>query len=532
MPSLRDLQIYIDGANYDAFCLSETWLNNNINDNVIQINGYNVYRQDRDTRGGGLCIYVKSKYMTTKIDSLNETIEQLWIQVIVNKEKWVIGTVYRPPSQDASHFLSVFEDTLGIVSVSSDVIICAGDLNINLYDMNSVHTSNLNCIFDTFHLLQVINAPTRITSNTATLIDLLMTSSDLSVLDCGTINTELSDHQLIYCFLKKQGITTPPKNIIVRDYKNLDIGRFQYDLARVPFFGIYDTESIDQKVSILEDNIIKLFNVHAPLKSVRCTKPPAPWLTDVIKIMIKIRDKELNKFKKNRTTASWNFYKKMRNLTTRAIQREKKAYFEYMLRNCNNKDRWRLLKSNKIISDKKYRCEIPEALNDVNKINDFFVNSLPDLNPADHLLAKYNAGSMFRDSFKLQAVDDSVILKIISEIKSRAVGDDGLNIIMIKLCFPLILPFVMHIINFCIVNSVYPASWKNAVVIPLPKKSVVEDYKDLRAISILPVLSKLIEKAVAMQLMEYLESKKNIASCSVRLQARSQLFHCTFTDYR
>nr|CAH7734072.1 unnamed protein product [Callosobruchus chinensis] len=311
MPSLRVLQIYIDEANYDAFCLSETWLNNNINDNVIQINGYNVYRQDRDTRGGGLCIYVKSKYMTTKIDSLNETIGQLWIQVIVNKEKWVIGTVYRPPSQDASHFLSVFEDSLGIVSVSSDVIICAGDLNINLYDMNSVHTSNLNCIFDTFHLLQVINAPTRITSNTATLIDLLMTSSDLSVLDCGTINTELSDHQLIYCFLKKQGITNPLKNIIVRDYKNPDIGRFQYDLARVPFFGIYDTESIDQKVSILENNIIKLFNVHAPLKYVRCTKSHAPWLTDVIKIRIKIRDKELNEFKKNRTTASWNFYKKI-----------------------------------------------------------------------------------------------------------------------------------------------------------------------------------------------------------------------------
>nr|CAI5868891.1 unnamed protein product [Callosobruchus analis] len=78
---------------------------------------------------------------------------------------------------------------------------------------------------------------------------------------------------------------------------------------------------------------------------------------------------------------------------------------------------------------------------------------------------------------------------------------------MTKLCVPLILPFVKHIINFCIVNSVYSASWKNAVVIPLPKKSVVEDYKDLRAVSILPVLSKLIEKAVAKQLMEYLDSK-------------------------
>nr|CAI5820588.1 unnamed protein product [Callosobruchus analis] len=78
-----------------------------------------------------------------------------------------------------------------------------------------------------------------------------MTSNDLTILDSGTINTELSDHKLIYCFLKQQGITTPPKTITVRDYKNFDMDRFQYDLSRVPFFGIYDANNIDQKVSIL-----------------------------------------------------------------------------------------------------------------------------------------------------------------------------------------------------------------------------------------------------------------------------------------
>nr|CAI5868890.1 unnamed protein product [Callosobruchus analis] len=242
MPSLQDLQGFIHEANYDFFCVSETRINNNIDNSVIKTDGYNVYIQDRDTRGGGLCIYVKSKYLVTKINNLDASIEQLWIQVIINSEKWVIGTVYRPPTQDASYFLSVFEDTLGTVSILSDVIICAGDLNINLYDINSANTSNLNCIFDTFHLLQVINAPTRITSNTATLIDLLMTSNDLTILDSGTINTELSDHQLIYCSLKQQGITTPPKTITVRDYKNFDMDRFQYDLSRVPFFGIYDAD--------------------------------------------------------------------------------------------------------------------------------------------------------------------------------------------------------------------------------------------------------------------------------------------------
>nr|CAI5833419.1 unnamed protein product [Callosobruchus analis]CAI5834750.1 unnamed protein product [Callosobruchus analis]CAI5835567.1 unnamed protein product [Callosobruchus analis]CAI5840243.1 unnamed protein product [Callosobruchus analis] len=335
-----------------------------------------------------------------------------------------------------------------------------------------------------------------------------MISNTFSVLDSGVHNTELSDHQLIYCFLKKQGISTEPKTIIIRDFKNIDVDRFQYDLERIPFFGIYDTDNIEQKVLILEDNIKKLFDIHAPLKSIRCTKPPAPWLTNVIKTMIKIRDKALGKFKKDRCSTTWNFYKEMRNLTSKAIKREKKSYYEYALNNCSNKDRWRILKSNKIVANKKVKCSIPEKFSDVQKINDFFVNSLPVLTSARYLLERYDSKSLLKDSFKLQAVDNSVILTILSGIKSTATGDDGLNIIMIKLCFPHILPFVRHIINFCILHSVYPSNWKKAVVMPLPKRPVIEDYKDLRAVSILPVLSKLIEKVIALQLMEYVECKR------------------------
>lgn len=40
--------------------LSETWLNNNISDNEIKLDGYVLYRADRDTRGGGVATYGSS----------------------------------------------------------------------------------------------------------------------------------------------------------------------------------------------------------------------------------------------------------------------------------------------------------------------------------------------------------------------------------------------------------------------------------------------------------------------------------------
>nr|CAI5854520.1 unnamed protein product [Callosobruchus analis] len=126
VPCLHDLQQLIHTADYDSFCISETWLGSNIDNNAIQIDGYNLYRQYRRSRG-------------------DKSIEQLWIEAVINNEKLAIGAVYMPPSQNASYFLSVFEDTLGAVSVLSDAILCTGDLSINLYDVSSVQSSNLNC---------------------------------------------------------------------------------------------------------------------------------------------------------------------------------------------------------------------------------------------------------------------------------------------------------------------------------------------------------------------------------------------------
>nr|CAI5821681.1 unnamed protein product [Callosobruchus analis] len=55
--------------------------------------------------------------------------------------------------------------------------------------------------------------------------------------------------------------------------------------------------------------------------------------------------------------------------------------------------------------------------------------------------------------------------------------------------------------------------------------------EDLRAVSILPVLSKIIEKVIALQLMEYIECKHILPDVQSSFR-KKQLLHCSFTNYR
>jgi hypothetical protein len=77
---------------------------------------------------------------------------------------------------------------------------------------------------------------------------------------------------------------------------------------------------------------------------------------------------------------------------------------------------------------------------------------------------------------------------------------------MIILTLPRTLRVITAIINMSIESGVFPDLWKNAVIQPLPKVNSPKEYKDLRPISILPFLSKILEKVVCKQMVNYLNA--------------------------
>ena len=64
---------------------------------------------------------------------------------------------------------------------------------------------------------------------------------------------------------------------------------------------------------------------------------------------------------------------------------------------------------------------------------------------------------------------------------------------------------IVHIINTSIDKEIFLDSWKVARVCPIPKIDNPVTVKDFRPISILPVLSKVYEKVILSQLLNYIE---------------------------
>ena len=72
--------------------------------------------------------------------------------------------------------------------------------------------------------------------------------------------------------------------------------------------------------------------------------------------------------------------------------------------------------------------------------------------------------------------------------------------------------YITIIVNTSVVTNVYPEPWKNPHVVPYFKSGDRDEISNYRPISLLPVLSKILEKIVANQLTEYLETNNLISS--------------------
>ena len=80
------------------------------------------------------------------------------------------------------------------------------------------------------------------------------------------------------------------------------------------------------------------------------------------------------------------------------------------------------------------------------------------------------------------------------------------ELIQITLIRPAIVPALTHIINLSLSTGNFPQTWKNAKIIPLHKKDDKLNPKNYHPVAILPVFSKVLERVVFNQIVQYLSS--------------------------
>lgn len=152
----------------------------------------------------------------------------------------------------------------------------------------------------------------------------------------------------------------------------------------------------------------------------------------------------------------------------------------------------------------KEKDSIPDSLRDVNSINNFISHIYKDSpKPNLALITNYMSSKAGDLTFSFRETNDSEVTNILMAVSSKAYGDDGINSVMLLMCCPFLISYITHILNSAISEAVFPRAWKKSLIVPIPKVKHPSSYDQLRFISILPAVSKILEKVMELQIREY-----------------------------
>ena len=167
---MSDLQDIVYSRDLDIICLTETWLNDSINNREIFPLGYNIYRKDRLTRvGGGVLIAVKSCYCSSELHMTSDLeIVLVEIELTRNRNLLLINCYNPPNSTDFIPKLTSLFTSIQFLSYSGVYLV--GDFNfpeitwINGSGFTNSTTGDnelfVNLTLD-YNLFQFVNQPTR-----------------------------------------------------------------------------------------------------------------------------------------------------------------------------------------------------------------------------------------------------------------------------------------------------------------------------------------------------------------------------------
>ena len=226
--SIRNKLIAITKGNVDVLMTLETKLDEPFPSMQFNIDGYNIFRSDRNAKGGGILVYVPDDIPCKLIPMCKSAIEGFFIDLKLREKKWMLRCSYNPHGRFISNHLIDIEKNLDLLSTNYDKILRLGDFEAE------VENNFLKEFCDLYGMKSWIRVPTcyKHPAN-PTCIDLMLTNSNRSFQNSCTIETGLSDfHKMRVTVLKIYFQTREAKVINYRDYRNFSNEEFRQKLLK------------------------------------------------------------------------------------------------------------------------------------------------------------------------------------------------------------------------------------------------------------------------------------------------------------
>ena len=342
----------------------------------------------------------------------------------------------------------------------------------------------------------------------------------------------MSDHDIIACCRKINHIKYEPETIQCRNFSKYNVNDINNELLDADWNTIYNTMCPINALQSLVQILKQTLDNHAPFVTKRIKGKPSPWITKDLKKHMNTRDQLRRRAKKSGKTDDWQIYSRKRNFVKNEISRAKRHHFKNQLReNANNPDRfWKVIKdvfptkNKSSTAAKSFNLDNGENTTDKHTISEgfckFYTTIASKLKDKSFLFKDFIWGNSTFDkrystlpNFEFTPVTDIQVLKYLRNLKRKcATGLDDLPASYLKDIAYVIAKPLSHVINLSLASGIVPNDLKSARVTPIFKSGDAHNFENYRPISILPVISKIFEKCVHVQLMKYLESNHLLAS--------------------
>ncbi len=356
-----------------------------------------------------------------------------------------------------------------------------------------------------------------------------------TILSISTFNPDRQKNKYIHI---KENTNKNMEKVITKLSSLMQTTYFNPELTNNP------DENLEKLNKIIEESLKEI-----PTKRIKINKyntKRSPWITQGLLNSIKKRDMLYKQLVKTKSTSPSYDTKKHKlhehkTLLRKLIKKTKKDYYTNQFTKFSNdcKNTWKLL--NQIAGRKTLKRNLPnsfrlkiegpkeEKKNDekleieiigdkalADEFNSYFSQIGRDLSQnitytGQKLVESYlTAPTDCKFIFEL-ATDQDILDQIGTVTKKNSSGYDNLSSKALIQFAPIIHPALRIITNQSLITGIFPSTLKVAIVIPIYKgnNSDPNDFGNYRPISLLPTISKIIEKVVHTQLYKYMD-KNNL----------------------
>lgn len=518
--NMPEFEILIERLKFDleVIVLTECWIGSS--PCIPGLNGYNSFHTRYcNKQNDGVVLYVKK--------NLSFSVEEPSFQegnclIAIQDNNIAIICIYRSPSY---HNIDTFLTSLNTVLQKLDTIrniFLIGDINIDIKKASL--NSDRYLTVAAFHGLFPSHTLTTREDSDSCLDHILIKTNFSSITMIPQVR--ITDHNPVLISVN----LNLDRFYVTTSYKKLNIQNIKTNLLKINLTPVFAAKDPNYAIEYLTNSITNIISNNTSIITLSSRKKILkPWITPGLLRCIKNRDKLHKKSKlfPNNLILK-HAYTRYRNFCNALLRKIKNSYEINEVNNAKNdtKKLWKILKS-KINTSNKTTNTLNDLLNissspmnSLNSVNKYFIDvgkNLAEKFPIDKHSYHSSSSDINRNtpagSFVLLDTTEEEVNQLINGLKnSSAVGWDLISNRFLKdhKCF--LAPPLTHIFNLCLKTGIFPTILKKSEIHPIYKSGDKKLPSNYRPISILPSISKILEKIINNRLIHYLETNNLLAT--------------------